>query len=129
MHQGKLTTYFPSFASQSSFTTSHQNISNTRLSTSTLTFRRRPGRPKKFEEIDTTTLPRRGRSAKKSLDLTNGDNETDTSYEPTESDPLEGDESNTETDWEIGALAWGILSAGGLGVGNASVYGAEVVGR
>lgn len=36
----------------------------------------------------------------------------------------EGDEE-TETDFEIGALAWGILSVGGLGTGGAAVFGAE----
>ncbi|KUJ12736.1 uncharacterized protein LY89DRAFT_699399 [Mollisia scopiformis] len=91
------------------------------------TTRRRPGRPKKHEEID-SNVPRRGRSAKKALELTNGVDEDDAAYEPTESDPLEGDEETGE-DWEMGALTWGLLSVGGLGVGTAAVYGAEVVGR
>jgi len=40
----------------------------------------------------------------------------------------EGDEE-LEENWEIGALAWGIITATGLGAGSASVFGAEVVAR
>jgi len=29
----------------------------------------------------------------------------------------------------VGALAWGLITAGGLGTGSASIYGAEVVAR
>lgn len=90
--------------------------------------RRRPGRPKKHEEFDALAPKRRGQSAKKAIELTNGVDEDDASYEPTESEQLEGDEDAKE-DWEIGALAWGVLSVGGLGVGSTSVYGAEVIGR
>lgn len=72
--------------------------------------RRGPGRPKKHEEVDTPAPRRRGRSSKKALELTNGEDEDDTSYEPTESEQMgEGDE-DTEEDWEMGALVWGLLS-------------------
>jgi hypothetical protein len=40
----------------------------------------------------------------------------------------EGDEDATE-DWEMGALAWGLITTGGLGLGSAAVYGAEVMAR
>lgn len=32
-----------------------------------------------------------------------------------------------EEDWEAGALAWGLLVLGGLGVGSAAVFGAEII--
>ena len=51
-----------------------------------------------------------------------------TPYQPTEGVLEEGDE-DAEEDWEAGALAWGLISAGGLGVGSAAVYGAEVLAR
>ncbi|CZR54521.1 uncharacterized protein PAC_04405 [Phialocephala subalpina] len=91
--------------------------------------RRRPGRPKKHEEPDTVAPKRRGRSAKKAIELTNGVDEDDANYEPTESEKSEEGDEDVEEDWEIGALAWGLLSVGGLGVGSAGVLGAEVVGR
>jgi hypothetical protein len=37
----------------------------------------------------------------------------------------EGDE-NAEDDWEAGALAWGLITAGGLGMGSVAIYGAEI---
>lgn len=101
-------------------------VTNISTRAESLTTRRRPGRPKKHEEVDAPH--RRGRSAKNALELTNGDIETDSPYEPGENEQIEGDE-DTDADWEIGTLAWGLLSIGGLGVGNTAVYGAEIVGR
>lgn len=40
----------------------------------------------------------------------------------------EGDEDAPE-DWEAGALAWGLITTGGLGKGSAGVYGAEIMAR
>jgi len=40
----------------------------------------------------------------------------------------EGDE-NAEEDWETGALAWGLITTGGLGMGSAAIYGAEILAR
>jgi len=40
----------------------------------------------------------------------------------------EGDE-HAEEDWEVGALAWGLITAGGLGSGSSGVYGAEIMAR
>ncbi|KAG4028268.1 hypothetical protein MFRU_023g01030 [Monilinia fructicola] len=40
----------------------------------------------------------------------------------------EGDQDGDE-DWEVAALTWGVVSAAGLGVGSASVYGAEITAR
>lgn len=89
--------------------------------------RRRVGRPKKSETAEaddsSVSLPtRRGRSSKKPRDV------VDPSYQPHEDVLEEGDE-DAEEDWEAGALAWGLISAGGLGVGSAAVYGAEVLAR
>jgi len=41
---------------------------------------------------------------------------------------VEGDEDEDE-EWEIGALAWGLITVGGLGAGSASVLGGEVLNR
>jgi len=43
-------------------------------------------------------------------------------------DIVEGDEDEGE-EWEIGALAWGLVTVGGLGAGSASVFGGEVLNR
>lgn len=74
------------------------------------------------------SLPkRRGRPSKKAL--SNGDDADDASYQPTESDQMEEGDENVEDDWEAGALAWGLITVGGLGMGSAAIYGAEVVAR
>ena len=70
---------------------------------------------------------RRGRPSKKAL--TNGEDPNDAAYKPDESDEVEEGDENVDEDWEAGALAWGLITAGGLGMGSASIYGAEVVAR
>jgi len=45
------------------------------------------------------------------------------------SDQMEEGDENAEDDWEAGALAWGLIAAGGLGMGSAAIYGAEVIAR
>jgi len=97
--------------------------------------RRRRGRPKRSDNntpdlddtITVSALKRRGRSSKQAL--TNGDDADDASYQPTESDQLEEGDENAEEDWEAGALAWGLITAGGLGMGSAAIYGAEIIAR
>jgi hypothetical protein len=61
--------------------------------------------------------------------LTDGDDANDTTYKPDEIDEMEEGDENADEDWEVGALAWGLITAGGLGTGSASIYGAEVVAR
>lgn len=72
----------------------------------------------------TTATPskRRGRPAKKA------EKDEDKAYVPPETVQDEGDEAGSD-DWEVGALAWGLVAAGGLGVGSAGVFGAETTGR
>ncbi|KAE9379011.1 hypothetical protein N431DRAFT_396960 [Stipitochalara longipes BDJ] len=96
---------------------------------------RRRGRPKGSEkstpDLDETStvsrLKHRGNSSRKAL--TNGDDANDPTYRPDESDEMEEGDENVDEDWEAGALAWGLITAGGLGMGSASIYGAEVVAR
>ncbi|RAL63382.1 hypothetical protein DID88_003806 [Monilinia fructigena] len=38
-------------------------------------------------------------------------------------------DQDEDEDWEVAALTWGVVSAAGLGVGSASVYGAEITAR
>jgi len=91
---------------------------------------RRRGRAKKSETStpelpdDITSPQRRGRVSKKT-----GEERDDASYQPTESDQFEEGDENVEEDTEVGALAWGLISAGGLGYGSASIYGADVTAR
>jgi hypothetical protein len=59
----------------------------------------------------------------------NGDDADDASYQPVGSDQMEEGDENAEDDWEAGALAWGLITAGGLGMGSAAIYGAEVIAR
>ena len=61
--------------------------------------------------------------------MTDGDDANDTTYKPDEIDEMEEGDENADEDWEVGALAWGLITAGGLGTGSASIYGAEVVAR
>jgi hypothetical protein len=62
--------------------------------------------------------------------LTNGDYDPDdASYQPTDSDQIEEGDENAEDDWETGALAWGLITAGGLATGSAAIYGAEILAR
>ncbi|KAG0652051.1 hypothetical protein D0Z07_1420 [Hyphodiscus hymeniophilus] len=91
---------------------------------------RRRGRPKKSETstpelADDAAMAhsprRRVRSSKT--------DEADDAYRPAESEQLEEGDENAEEDSEVGALAWGLITAGGLGYGSASVYGAEVMAR
>jgi hypothetical protein len=70
---------------------------------------------------------RRGRFSKRSaVDDEEGD---DASYQPTKSEPLEEGDEDAEEDSEVGALAWGLITAGGLGYGSSSVFGAEIMAR
>lgn len=70
---------------------------------------------------------RRGRPSKKSI--TEEVKGEDPSYEPDAGADLEEGDDNNEEGWEAAALAWGLISAGGLAVGSAAVYGAEVLAR
>ena len=60
--------------------------------------------------------------------MTSGDDADDT-YQPADNHQLEEGDENAEEDWEAGALAWGLTTAGGLGMGSAAIYGAEVIAR
>jgi len=71
---------------------------------------------------------RRGRPSKKSTLAHDGEDD-DASYVPNEGSHLEEGDEEVEEDWEAAALAWGLISAGGLSVGSAAVYGAEVLAR
>ncbi len=94
---------------------------------------RRRGRPKK-SETSTPELPeetgtaaptrRRGRSSKKTEEEAD-----DPSYQPTGTEQLEEGDEDAEQDSGVGALAWGLITAGGLGYGSSAVYGAEVMAR
>jgi hypothetical protein len=102
---------------------------------SPLPTRTRRGRPRKLatsipelgNEISSVPTRRGGRFSKKSH--TEDEEGDDASYQPTESDQLEEGDENAEEDWEVGALAWGLITAGGLGNGSAAVYGAEIMAR
>ena len=94
--------------------------------------RRRAGRSKKLEDsadnasaVSGAKPKRRGRSKKTAVD----DDADDASYEPTESEQMEEGDEDVEEDWEAGALAWGLITTGGLGTGSAGVYGAEIMAR
>lgn len=50
-------------------------------------------------------------------------------YQPSQQEFVEEADEDAEEDYEIAALAWGLVSAGGLGIGSASVLGAEIVSR
>ncbi|KAI9645834.1 hypothetical protein NHQ30_005269 [Ciborinia camelliae] len=69
-------------------------------------------------------LRRRGRPKKSSK------SQQDAAYVPTRANvnATEGDQDEDE-DWEIAALTWGVISAAGLGVGSAGVYGADMTAR
>lgn len=84
--------------------------------------------PKLAEKTNGTTYTRhRGQFSKKpTIEEEEGD---DASYHPTESDQLEEGYEDAEEDSEIGALAWGLITAGGLGYGSAAVYRAEIMAR
>lgn len=88
--------------------------------------RRRVGTPKKSDPgVDRVTMPpprRRGRSPKTSSN-------EDAAYVPDEDNIVEEGDEDVEEDWESAALAWGLITAGGLGMGSAGVYGAEVTAR
>ena len=80
--------------------------------------KRRPGRPKKETETLSKTPARKSQKP-----------EADQAYRPTENEELaamEGDEEVEDEDWEVGALVWGILTLGGLGVGTTGVLGGNV---
>jgi len=80
---------------------------------------RRRGRPRKTQRsIDDTKATRKGTRKE----------EEDKASVPPEPPSAEGDVIE-EDDWEVGALAWGIVSAMGLGVGSAGVFGAEIAAR
>jgi len=87
--------------------------------------RRGPGRPKKSTwtaETNGSAAPLLRRRTRKSAET-----EEDEAYQPTER--LEEGDEDAEEDWEAGALAWGLITAGGLGAGSAAVYGAEIMAR
>ena len=93
--------------------------------------RKVPGRPKKIgtskstgthEKTPSSTVTRRGVPASRNAT-------DDDEYSPSDDERFaEGDE-NTEEQLEIAALAWGLLSVGGLGMGSAAVHGAESTSR
>ncbi|KAH7418326.1 hypothetical protein BKA64DRAFT_564193, partial [Cadophora sp. MPI-SDFR-AT-0126] len=53
----------------------------------------------------------------------------DDEYRPSVDEMIDEGDEETEGDLEIAALAWGLLSVGGLGIGGAAVYGAETTSR
>jgi hypothetical protein len=98
--------------------------------------RRRARRPKKTESSlnaadDTITVSvpnsprRRGRSKRTHAD----EDADDASYQPIEGDQMEEGDEDVKEDWEAGALAWGLITTGGLGKGSAGIYGAEIMAR
>ena len=46
-----------------------------------------------------------------------------------QNDELEEADEDVEEDWEAGALAWGLITAGGLGTGSAGVFGGKITAR
>jgi hypothetical protein len=96
-----------------------------RITTSEPTARRR-GRPKKsdsenHEENSSKTPAKRIRSRKT-------EPAGEKAYQPDEVAHIEGDEDDEE-DWEAGALTWGLIAVGGLGIGSAGVFSAETTAR
>ena len=94
--------------------------------------RRRAGRSKNLEDAagDATIISgpiskRRGGAKKTAVD----DDADDASYEPVESEPVDEGDEDGEEDWEAAALAWGLITTGGLGTGSAGIYGAEITAR
>ncbi|KAL2124419.1 hypothetical protein VTJ04DRAFT_784 [Mycothermus thermophilus] len=61
------------------------------------------------------------------------DDEKDKTYHPTSVAQAEASLGDVlpeeEFDWEMAALAWGLVTVGGLGLGSAAVFGAECVSR
>ncbi|RDL40586.1 Uncharacterized protein BP5553_00565 [Venustampulla echinocandica] len=98
---------------------------------------RRSGRAKKNSaspdadesSSSASRLRRRGQLIAKELPKIPSIDVNDAPYHPIEGDRLEEGDECVEGDWEAAALAWGIISTGGLGVGSAGVYGAEVRAR
>ncbi len=105
-----------------------------RISTAPTPAKRRPGRPRKSEHIksengdshDESVLsaptPRRRGRPRKVHD--NGDS----AYQPSEPVMEVGDEDEDE-DWEVGALAWGLVAVTGLGSASSGVFGAETTAK
>ncbi|KAH7360658.1 hypothetical protein BKA65DRAFT_190203 [Rhexocercosporidium sp. MPI-PUGE-AT-0058] len=54
---------------------------------------------------------------------------SDDEYTPSEYERVDEGDEDAEEDFESAALAWGLLSIGGLGTGSAAVYGAETTSR
>lgn len=77
--------------------------------------RRRVGRPRKTN----------AKRAKKVLP----ENDADSAYIPSEADHIEEGDEEADDNWEVAAWVWGVITAAGLGVGSAGVYGAEAVAR
>ncbi|QSZ30507.1 hypothetical protein DSL72_000061 [Monilinia vaccinii-corymbosi] len=78
------------------------------------------------QSTDTPSPVRRRGRPRKSIK-----SQQDAAYAPKSSAngaATEGDQVEDE-DWEIAALMWGVVSAAGLGVGSAGVYGAEMTAR
>lgn len=76
------------------------------------------------------TLRRRGRPRKVKQDPV--EEPGDETYEPTpgEEGSAEGDAlPMKQMDWDAAGLAWGLVSAGGLGLGSAGVFGGECLAR
>ncbi|RDW78424.1 hypothetical protein BP5796_06276 [Coleophoma crateriformis] len=86
--------------------------------------KRTRGRPKKAEPLATSNEVRVPKTRRRKQA------EPDSAYQPTADESrIEGDEEAMEDDWEAAALAWGLISAGGLGLGSCGVFGAECVAR
>lgn len=127
-------------------------MTNYRIDVSTDEPRRGPGRPKKTEtsknsatqdrRISSTIRGRKGLAEKgaspsdkgiqkraNSLTYSGEAKASDDEYTPSEDDEvIEGDD-DADGNLETAALAWGLLSIGGLGSGSAAVYGAEATLR
>lgn len=88
--------------------------------------KRRPGRPRKSENLDsgegsTASISRRRGRLRRSTD-------GGSAYQPTEIVHEEGDEDENE-DLEPAALTWGLIAMTGLGTGSSGVFGAETTAR
>lgn len=92
--------------------------------------RRRVGRPKKTEGSAVSTSKENNTEATASRrSARNVTRYEDEEYEPPGGDVVDEGDENADEDVEIAALAWGLITAGGLGGGSAAVYGAETLSR
>ncbi|KAL3424757.1 hypothetical protein PVAG01_04038 [Phlyctema vagabunda] len=91
------------------------------LASSPLETETKQAKVKAKEEAASPLPKRRGRGRPKKEDM---------EYKPEPEELVaEGDEEAADPDWEAAALAWGLISATGLGSGSSGIFGAECVAR